>query len=253
MKPRGLIISLGLPITFKKMEFIDLLNGIIDYGNAFELDYLGGDINETKELVINPTVFGFKKLSAVIFRKGINVGDVLAANDKFGLTGVGFDILLNRDGDLFDLKNYNRSIKSVLEPKISGNEAYILSERGLATSSIDSSDGLFKSLQDLMLSNPSLGFEIYFNEDLIDPEAIRYSKDFNISLEKLIFNGGEEFIHLFTLDPKNYSLAQKEIESKNGQLIIIGRVISEDNIFIVQEGKRKQIKSYGFEHFSKKA
>ncbi|MFX1568701.1 MAG: thiamine-monophosphate kinase [Promethearchaeota archaeon] len=253
VKPRGLIISLGLPITFKKIEFIELLNGIIDYGNAFELDYLGGDINETKELVINPTVFGFKKPSAVIFRKGIKIGDVLVANNKFGLTGAGFDILLNRDIDLLDFKNYDKSIKSVLEPRISGNEAFILSERRLATSSIDSSDGLFKSLQDLMLSNPNVGFEIYFNEDLIDPEAFRYSKEFSVSLEKLIFNGGEEFIHLFTLDPKDYDLAQKEIQSKNGQLIIIGRAISEENIFIVQEGKRKQIKNYGFEHFSKKA
>jgi len=253
VRPRGLIISLGLPITLKKMEFIDLLNGIIDYGNIFDLDYLGGDINETKELIINPTIFGFKKPSAVIFRKGIKVGDILLANNKFGLTGVGFDILLNRDCDLGEFKDYNRSIRSVLEPKISGIEASILSERGIATSSIDSSDGLFKSLQDLMLSNPELGFEIYFNDDLIDPEAFKYANDFDTSLEELIFNGGEEFIHLFTLDPKDYDTVQKEIQSKNGQLIVIGRVISEENIFIVREGKRKLIKSYGFEHFNKKA
>ena len=49
VKPRGLIISLGLPSTIKKTEFIELLNGIIDYSSVFELDYLGGDINETQE------------------------------------------------------------------------------------------------------------------------------------------------------------------------------------------------------------
>ncbi len=253
VKPRGLIMSLGLPITFKKKEFIDLMNGIIDYSKKFDLDYIGGDINETNELIINPTVFGFKKPSAMIYRKGIKVGDVLVANNKFGLTGVGFDILLNIDGVLNNFQNYERSIRSVLEPNISGIEAMILSERRLATSSIDSSDGLFKSLQDLILSNPNLGFEIYFNEDLIDPEAIKYCIDSKISLEEFVFNGGEEFIHLFTLDPKDFDKAKNEIQSKNGQIFRIGKVISKENIFIVKGGKRKQITGYGFEHFNKKA
>ena len=142
---------------------------------------------------------------------------------------------------------------SILEPEIVGIEAMILSERNFASSSIDSSDGLSKSLQDLMLSNPNVGFEINFNEDLIDNEALKYSNEFNVSLEEIILNGGEEFIHLFTLDPKDFNAAQKEIQSRNGQVFRIGRVISEENIFIVKEGEKKEIKNYGFEHFSKKA
>ena len=110
VKPRGLIISLGLPITFKKEEFIKLLNGIIDYSKKFDLDYIGGDLNETKELVINPTVFGFKNPSAMIYRKGIKVGDILVANNKFGLTGVGFNILLNRESDSNDFQNYEKEL-----------------------------------------------------------------------------------------------------------------------------------------------
>lgn len=253
VKPRVIIVSFGLPKELKKHEFIDLVNGIIDCSVKFELDYIGGDINETKELIINPTVFGFKNPSAIIYRKGIKLGDILVTNNKFGLTGVGFDILLNRKGDYQDFPNYTRSIMSILEPEISGNEAFILSERNLATASIDSSDGLSKSLQDLMLSNPNLGFEINFNEDLIDAEAIQYSKEFNISLEKLVFTGGEEFIHLFTIDPKDFNTAQKEIQSKGGQIFKIGKVISEDYVVIIKEGKKKEIKSYGFEHFSKEA
>ena len=253
VRPSGLIISFGLPRELKKYEFIELLNGIIDYSVKFNLDYIGGDVNETKELIINPTVFGFKNPSAIIYRKGINVGDILIANNKFGLTGVGFDILLNKRGDYHEFPNYERSIMSVLEPKITGNEAFILSERNLATSSIDSSDGLSKSLQDLMLSNPNVGFEINFNEDLIDNEALKYSNEFNVSLEELVLNGGEEFIHLFTLDLKDFNAAQKEIQSRNGQIFRIGKVVSEENVIIVKEGEKKEIKSYGFEHFSKKA
>ena len=249
VKPKGIIISLGLPKELENDDFINLIDGIIDCCMNFNLDYIGGDINETKEIIINPTIFGFKTPSAVIFRKGMKTGDILIANNKFGLTGVGFDLLLNKNTDLKGITNYERSIMSVLEPKIPGSEAYILSEHNFATSSIDSSDGLAKSLIDLMLSNPNSGFEIDFNEDLIDPEALLYSKEFNVPLQKLVFNGGEEFIHLFTINPKSFDAAQKEVNAKGGQIFKIGKVISEEKIYLLKENKKLELKSRGFEHF----
>ncbi|MFW9882191.1 MAG: AIR synthase related protein, partial [Candidatus Thorarchaeota archaeon] len=171
VKPEGIIISLGLPEELKKRDFIDIIKGIIDCSLRFNLGYIGGDINETEELIINPTVFGFKNPSDIIFRKGVKINDILAVNKKFGLTGVGFDILLKRNGNLKRFPYYKRSIMSVLEPDISGYEALTLSKKKLANSSIDSSDGLSKSLRDLIISNPNLGFEIAFNDNLIDPEA----------------------------------------------------------------------------------
>ncbi len=251
VKPSGIIISLGLPKDLRNEDFIDLMTGIIDCCVKFDIDYIGGDINETKELIINPTVFGFKNPSDIIYRKGIKVGDILVVNKKFGLTGVGFNILLDKKGELKDFKDYERSIRSVLEPDITGNEAFVLSKKKFATSSIDSSDGLSKSLKDLMLSNPQIGFEIYFNEDLIDSEAIQYTKEFDISLEKLVFNGGEEFNHLFGLNPKDFNAAQKAIKAKGGKIFKIGNVISKDRVYILKEGKVKELNSYGFEHFSK--
>ena len=249
VKPRGIIISLGLPRELRRNDFINLITGIIDCCIKFELDYIGGDINETKEIVINPTVFGFKRTSSVIYRKGLKNGDLLIANNKFGLTGVGFDILLNKNADITLFSSYERSILSVLEPVLSGNEAFILSKNNLATSSIDSSDGLTKSLLDLMLSNPNYGFEIDFNENLIDDEALSYSKEFNVPLEALVFNGGEEFIHLFTINPKRFEFAQKLINDSGGQIYKIGKVTSGEKIYFLKENKKFELKSRGFEHF----
>lgn len=250
VKPRGIIISLGLPKVLKKTSFLDIINGILDSSLKFNLELIGGDINETEEIIINPTVFGFEKPSNIILREGIKVDDILVINKKFGLTGVGFEILLHKK-DPNHFINYSRSIKSVLEPEVSGIEADILSKRKLATSSIDSSDGLSKSLLDLMISNPNIGFEIDFNEDLIDDEAIKYSQEFSFRLEDLVFNGGEEYIHLFTLSEKDFSKAKKEIELKSGKLIKIGKVIPEEHIYVMKDNKKIELKSYGFAHFNK--
>ncbi len=251
VKPRGIFISLGLSKDMELRNFKELMEGIIDYCIKWNIDYLGGDLNETKELIINPTIFGVYSGTKIIYRRGLKPGNYLITNGKFGLNGVGFDILLNKKGDPKEYSHYKRSIMSILEPKDLGKEAIILSEKNLATSSIDSSDGLTKSLTDLLHSNPrkDIGFEILFNEELIDEEAFRYSEEFNIPLENLVFNGGEEFIHLFTIDPNNYDSALKTIKSQKGQIFKIGEVISENKIYYLDKSERIELKRSGFEHF----
>jgi thiamine-monophosphate kinase len=227
-----------------------MIEGIVDVGKKWNVEYLGGDLNQSKELIINPTVFGFQNNENIIFRSGMNQGDYLVSNGKFGLTGIGFDILLRKKGNIKNYSKYYDAIKSVLEPKDLGGEAYILAENHIATASIDSSDGLAKSLLDLMRSNPNKGFEIDYDENLYATEAIEYSIEFKTNLEELIFNGGEEFIHLFTINPNKYETAIKLIQSKGGTLIKIGKVISDENVYLLKDGKRIQLQSLGYEHFS---
>jgi thiamine-monophosphate kinase len=249
VNPQGVVISLGLPENLKVIDFKCLIEGIIDYGKLWNINYLGGDINKSKEIIINPTVFGFKDPKKIIYRKGLKPDDLVLINNKFGLTGVGFDIILNRKEKIENFSKYSRAINSVLEPNDIGTEGIILANKQLATASIDSSDGLSKSLKDLLLSNPKMGFEIEFNDNLIHQDSIKYSKEYNVSLEKLVFNGGEEFIHLFTTNPKNLKMVQKSVNSKGGKLFKIGKVISEEKIYFLKEGKRIELKSQGYEHF----
>jgi thiamine-monophosphate kinase len=249
VKPEGIVVSLGLPNDLLVANFIRLIEGIVDFSNKWNLNYLGGDLNASQEIIINPTVFGFKNPKEIIYRKGVNPGDVLAINNKFGLTGVGFDILLHKDVNVKDFSKYSRAIKSVLEPNDLGKEAYILADYNIAKASIDSSDGLSKTLKDLALSNPNLGFEIDFDDNLIHEEAREYSNEFSLSLEKLIFEGGEEFIHLFAIDPDDFGKAQKLVKSKGGRLFNIGKAISDEKIYFLKNSKKFEIKNQGYEHF----
>jgi len=249
VKPEGIIVSLGLPSDLPIASFKRLIEGIVDYSSKWNLNYLGGDLNTSKDIIVNPTVFGFKNPKEIIYRKGIKPGDILAINNKFGLTGVGFDILLHKGANVKDFPKYSSAINSVLEPNDLGKEAFLLAEKKLATASIDSSDGLAKTLKDLTLSNPNLGFEIDFNEELIHEKAREYSKEFSLSLEKLIFEGGEEFIHLFAIEPNDYVKAQRLIKSKGGRLFKVGKAISDEKIYFLKNGKRYELKNQGYEHF----
>ena len=250
VQPKGIIISLGLPKSLFMDQFKDIIEGIVNVTQKWEIDYIGGDINQSKELIINPTVFGFQNRENIIFRAGLTDGDLLVSNGKFGLTGVGFNILIKKKGKIDNYKNYEQAIKSVLEPNDINKEAFILAENHLATASIDSSDGLAKSLLDLMRSNPNIGFEINFNSELIASLALEYSKEFDINLEELVFNGGEEFIHLFSVPPHKLETAKRLIEAKGGTIINIGKVISDKNIYLIKKENREKLQYFGYEHFT---
>jgi len=250
VNPKAIIISLGVPSDLRISEFKDLVSGIVDGCHKKNIEYLGGDLNLTKDIIINPCVFGFSNSKNIIHRYGMNVGDLVIISSKFGLTGVGFEILLNKNNQINDFSDYNRSISSVLEPFVDDKIALLLSKLGFATASIDSSDGLSKSLKDLMLANPNRGFEINFDENLIHEEAKKFSKSYNIPLEKLIFDGGEEFIHIFTIKPENYQKVSDLLNSSGNSFYTIGNVIKEEKIYIIQNELKHELTYHGFEHFN---
>ncbi|MFX1238604.1 MAG: thiamine-monophosphate kinase [Promethearchaeota archaeon] len=249
VEPKAIIISLGLPKDYKINKFKQLIEGIVDCCKKFNLDYIGGDINETKEVIINPTILGVENKSKIIHREGISIGNILVANGKFGLTGVGLDILILKKGCLSEYPKYKKSIQSVLNPVISSKEAFILAEYNIATASIDSSDGLERSLKELMVSNPGIGFEIDFNENLVEAEALNYAKEYDIPIEKLLFYAGEEYIHLFTIPEEKLEQAIKLMELNKLCLNVVGKVTSTEKIMFLKKKKKIQIKSGGYEHF----
>jgi thiamine-monophosphate kinase len=249
ISPIAAIISLGLPHKVFKNFFMELMMGIIDTCYSFNMKYLGGDINEsTEEIIINPSVIGFGQKNKILYRKGMKVGDIVCVNGNFGVTGVGFNIILKKIGDISDIK-YKKAIDAILNPTISTIEGKILAENGLANSSIDSSDGLAKTLKDLSYANSNLGFEINLDDFPTEDFVKEYSEKYNIPLEKLIFNGGEEFIHLFTIDPNNFNKAKKIVQDQNGYLVPIGKVIEDNNIYIKKDDTKEILKEYGYEHF----
>lgn len=250
INPNAIIISLGIPSDLKITEFKSLISGIVDCCYERNIKYIGGDLNLTKEIIINPTVFGFSHSKNIIHRYGMNVGDFVIVTGKFGLTGVGFEILLNKKNNTDNFSDYTLSIRQVLEPSVNGEVAFLLSRSGLATASIDSSDGLAKSLKDLMSANPNRGFEINFDENLIHEEARRFSIKYKKSLEKIIFNGGEEFIHIFTIKPINYQKVCDLLNSSGFAFYNIGKVINEEKIYINQNEQKHELTFDGFEHFN---
>ena len=147
IKPIVALISLGIPRYLNKWNVDDVIKGFSLTSKEFGFFVIGGDINESKELIIDCCMLGFPNNKLKVPRRnGAIAGEYVVVSGSFGYSSSGLKILLN------DLKcpNYlfrKISIDSVLNP--SPQVKFGLKLSHYLSSSIDSSDGLALSLYEL--------------------------------------------------------------------------------------------------------
>ena len=56
--PRGILISLGLPRDMTMEQFNELVEGILEACDYYETPLIGGDTNESPQIVLNGTALG---------------------------------------------------------------------------------------------------------------------------------------------------------------------------------------------------
>ncbi|MFX0101017.1 MAG: thiamine-phosphate kinase [Candidatus Hodarchaeota archaeon] len=247
IKPEGMVVSFGFPRNLEIENFDKLIGGILEISENYNIQYLGGDINESDDLIVNITIFGFQE-GNIISRHGIQEEDIVAVTGEFGFTTAGLFLILNKLHSEMEPK-YEAVVNAVLQPQLNYDSILGISNQEGISASIDSSDGLSASLLDLMDVN-DFGFEI---DNLpINPLIEEFSHDYDVSIEELLFYGGEEYHALFIIG-KDYWQAIKDFSLENNfYLEKIGHVISEKNL--VYENKMKKIRKIitkrGFEHFN---
>ncbi len=112
-----------------------------------------------------------------------------------------------------------------------------------ATSAIDSSDGLAWSLYELSKAS-KVGFVV--DKLPIAREVKVFARINRVDPFDLTFYGGEEYELVFTLDPKKFKKAPKNLRDK---VFVIGQVTDEKKIVYVEDGIEKRIMPKGWEHF----
>jgi len=247
VKPLAILVSLGLPRRLNtKHNIKEIASGLNAGAREYDTYILGGDTNEASDLVISLSLFGTAKKNKVILRSSAKVGDILAVTGLFGKTSAGLKILLNN----FKASQKIRRIliDSVLMPHARLKEGLALSSTSAVTASIDSSDGLAWSLNEIAKAS-KVGF-------LIDklPTAVEVEKSAKrnkLSPLELTFYGGEEYELVLTVKPRLWKKAQRAVENVGGQLLPIGKVTAQRRVLLEAKGKRHIVEARGWEHFRK--
>lgn len=240
-RPIAFLFSLGIPRRYPVKSLRELIAGISSAAKDYGAQVLGGDVGEAKDLIVSGFALGTTR--NLIKRSGASPGDVVAVTGEFGKTAAAYKILLEGMDAPMHLKR--ELCKSVYEPKARVRLGTVLAESGAVTSSMDSSDGLAFTLNELSRSS-KVSFRI--TKIPISKEAAEFASIHGISPEDLALYGGEEYELVVTVRRERWDEAVKAAESVGGGLIKIGEVLKGSRVIFARDGREVVIPPKGWEH-----
>jgi len=242
VKPEAALISLGIPPTLTLEDIRELALGAKDAKEEFGFQFIGGDTNEARDLIIDCIMVGYAK--HIVGRSGAKIGDVIAVTGDFGYTGAGIHILkrYGRSGSGFA----ERAISAVTNPRPPLALGLALAEKGLMSSSIDSSDGLALSLYTLAESNSS---KIVIYDTPAAPGLTEFCEEQGLNPEELVFYSGEEYEIVFTTPKEDLDEVQRLAKSYGRCVRVIGEVKEGRPVVeYIRSGKKKILEKRGWIH-----
>ena len=238
--PKFCIISLTLPKTISKKQVQELSKGFSKACKEFKIQLLGGDTNQGTEISIHVVLFG--NVKEYTKRKGAKIGDIICTTGPFGYTAAALDIILKKrkSSKAFSTKSKNLFFKP--KPRLEFGHKSI----SYTSSSIDSSDGLSSCLIELSKQSKKkfLITKIPTNNDVKE-----FSEKNNTSLNRLVFDGGEEFELVFTVTPKNLKKIHALGKKNKISIFEIGHVSKGKGVFFDDGNNLFKIKDNGWQHF----
>lgn len=270
IKPKFVAISVNMPKDVSKKDVLNIAKGFAASTKEYDIKIIAGDTNAGTEFVFNVCMIGNSSVASTankIKRSGAKIGNKIFVTGPFGYTKLGLEILLKSN---IQKKNVNKTknkknqdtkdptiknaIKSVLQPKVNLN--FTIQCAVYFTSSMDSSDGLAATLNEMSLQS-KCEFEIQTIP--ATRQFIEYAQQNNKNLKDLVFNGGEEYETVFTAHPNDTDSIMKLARKFKVHVIEIGTVTKKDSkgkVYIKKEKKKESatkyravIKNSGWSHF----
>lgn len=240
VRPASYMVSLGVSRGMSSRDVDDLALGFRDASREWGVRLVGGDTNEADELVVDCTMVGFG--DRVVGRGGARRGDVVVTTGPFGFPPAGLEILIKgaKTTGIFR----RAAVKSVLSPTPDLRVGLALA--GFWSSSMDSSDGLARSLHTLARAS-GVGMDIH---TLPTAEGVvAFAKENGLSARRLVLEGGEEYLLVGTMKPSVLARAKRAAARSGGRIVEIGRVTGRSGEITLLSRKRKEpIEDAGWVH-----
>jgi thiamine-monophosphate kinase len=212
------LISVGIPTRYSKDDILGLVKGFKMSSREFGATFVGGDTNQSNELVIDCSMIGFSDNGKIPSRNGAAPGDFIVVSGEFGYSAAGLKIV--NEGAKATGNFKDRAISSVVKPE--PQQKFGISLAKYFSSSIDSSDGLAVSLYELAAQS-KVNFLI---TKIPSAKGIdRFTRDNNsLDSHELIFHGGEEYHIVATVPSQNMKRLESVAEKLGLKTLVIGSV-----------------------------
>ncbi len=184
-------ISVNIPRGATRGDIRGMAGGFAAAAAEYDVRIVAGDTNAGREFVFNVCMVGEHVLKRRVARGGAGPGDGIFVTGPFGYTALGYKVLL--EGHAGRGGAVRRAVRSVLRPEARAEFGARCAK--YFTSAMDSSDGLGFTLNE-MARQSGRTFEVRGMPATAQLE--RYARQNGMSLEELVFYGGEEYEIVFT-------------------------------------------------------
>jgi thiamine-monophosphate kinase len=239
VRPSAFLASLGLRKGTKESDVELIAAGFADAQREWGADLIGGDTNESLDLVIDCAMFGFA--DRIVERKGARPGDLLVVSGNFGLPPSG---LLIMAGKAVGGRGFSTAaVESVTTPRPDLKAGVVAGK--FLTSAMDSSDGLSRSIHELARRS-GVGFQV--ETPPVAKGVAEFAERNRLSADKLVFQGGEEYVIVGTLREETFEAAKREVTRAGGVLKAIGRATERKEVVLRKDGRVAPLKDEGWTH-----
>lgn len=224
-KPLAVVMALGAP-EFGEKFVEELLAGIRDCCETAGARHVGGDLDHHEELTLVSSAIG--EVERPILRRGARAGELVCVTGALGRSATALKLFKRGK-----VERANRLFCFL--PRVREGQAI----GGYATSMMDISDGLARSLYQLGEAS-NVGFRIDYEKVPILAEVQEIAHDEKEELEMALYTG-EDFELLFTLPQHKLEEAGSACD-----FTAIGEV-TKQGIFM-ECGGLTELEDRGFEH-----
>ena len=272
----GFLLNLAIPKDTLLDDFDELVCGVIQACDNYNIPLIGGDTNEASEIIISGTAIGQVDKERALMKYGFEIGDLLCISGELAYAALGFELLKlieenpkskeiiekikSIDSTLIDL-----AILKALKPEAKYKEGHILRDYNTNNNRItatDITDGLASELYEILsydkkhsqsdkIDNDSnsdntyeKGIRIYEDKLPVEDEFKEIANSLGLNYLDLFLHVGEDFELLFTINKE-----LKDKLSSDMNYYVIGEITEGNTVEIVlSNGSIEKISSRGYEH-----
>ena len=232
-------LSLGLPKKINKKWLIIFSRKILKLQKKYNFFLLGGDISQTKNVVISATFFGKVPKGKIIKRNGAKINNDIWITGNLGNSFAGLMFKKN-------ILKANNSIKKFFIKKYLYPSPCMVGSRlrPLANSAIDISDGFYGDLEKL-LHFKDLGASIDIESMPILPKLKKFIRLHRINVNKLL-SAGDDYEILFTSNSKKRNFINALSKKIKIKITKVGTIINKKGIYT--DGKILNLNKRSFQY-----
>jgi thiamine-monophosphate kinase len=244
VKPIAALITAAFPGDTPVHCVDKFYQGLESCAQRWKTGLLGGDtVGSRKGWFVSVTVLGEADPRNLIKRSGAKAGDYIVTTGSLGLAAAGLEVLQTGEAR----KSWTRSlVRAFSQPPPRFDAGHCLGRHHLATSLMDSSDGLAASVR-LLAEASGVGAEIRLVDIPMTESLLRWAKRRGKNPWDYVFNGGEDYELIATVRPASWEAVKRRIPG----IAHIGQILPRrQGLWVVSQEGRRPLKGYGFSHFS---